>query len=253
MTHLGPEKNVLTTRAVRDAKSGSSSYIRRQLMSLPDHILKSPVFQKFIQPLREAASKGNPNARACPEITDLEWVQTNIMRIVQDRKSGRDHLQSLFQAGVEISIGLFFKNLRSKRRLSYIAHLLQSLVSLVNEKRSTKDPLKDFEELDGFDVHLGDGSFFEHSSHDDAIRDSKRPVEHFFTKNARTGSLSHLAMARIGGEVVREHDASVLKREEKDALRQGAPKEERFCMSGIVLALALNCGTNSKLRVGFTL
>ncbi len=193
-------------------------------MALPDSILNSPVFQKFIEPLREAASAGNPYARSCPEISDIEWAQTNIMRIIQDRKSGRDHLQSLFEAGVEISIGLFFKNLRSQRRLNYISHLLQSLVEIVNERRVSKDPLAQFDELNGFDVHLGDGSFFEHSCHDEAIKDAKRPIEHFFTKNARTRSMSHLAMARIGGDAIREHDASVLKRKDKEALRQGAPK-----------------------------
>lgn len=36
--------------------------------------------------------------------------------------------------------------------------------------------------------------------------------------------MSHLAMARIGGDAIREHDASVLKRKDKEALRQGAPK-----------------------------
>jgi hypothetical protein len=132
-------------------------------MALPDSILNSPVFQKFIEPLREAALAGNPYARSCPEISEIEWAQTNIMCIIQDRKSGRDHLQSFFEAGVEISIGLFFKkNLRSQRRLNYISHLLQSLVEIVNERRASKDPLlAQFDELNGFDVHLDDGSFFE--------------------------------------------------------------------------------------------
>lgn len=196
-------------------------------MSLPSAIANSPVFQKLVEPLREAAAKGNPYSRVCSEIPDLDWVLTNIVRILQDRKSGRDYLQSLFLAGIEYSPGMFFKNLRSSRRLNFVTHLLKSLVSLIDSKRIEKDPLSKFEELDCFDVHLGDGSFFEHSCHDDKIRDSKRPVEHFFSMNARTRSMEHLAMAQIGGEKVREHDANVLKRQDKDLLRQGAKKGKK--------------------------
>ena len=67
----------------------------------------------------------------------------------------------------------------------------------MKSERISFDPLSEYEDLAKFDIHAGDGHFHIHATHDEAIEDSKRAVEHFYSLNLRTYGLWHLGMDQI--------------------------------------------------------
>jgi len=182
---------------------------------------KMPVFQKLISPLQELL-RNNHYSRSCPILTDLDWIETGVHRVISESTTGRGFLQKLGYMGRKISVSLFFQSLRSKRRLSHLKHCLGLLLGSMKERRKDQDPFRDYKELDNFEIYFGDGHFHQHASHDPKIGGKHRATEHFFALNARTNGMSHLTLAKIGGDVKREHDISAIKREGIEALRQAA-------------------------------
>ena len=82
------------------------------------------------------------------------------------------------------------------------------------------DALAEFPELDGFDIHAGDGHWHGAAAHDPLLDGRKRAVGQFYSLDLRRHTLRHLAL----GEGKKEHDMHVLKRLETALLRQAAPK-----------------------------
>ena len=219
---MGPEKQVFDTwgRPRIDFHSSPSFVDSPMLTSLQNN---TPVFERLTKPLMTSTVQ-NPHARSCSSINDLEWLETGVLRVIGEEKSGRGFLQKLCYAGRDIAVGHFFGTLRSDRRLKYIQHANESLLKLMKTDRASSDPLSKYEDLSKFDIHAGDGHFHIHATHDERIEDSKRAVEHFYSLNLRTYGLWHLTMAQIGGDTKREHYISAVKRQEIEALRQGAKK-----------------------------
>ncbi len=192
-------------------------------MKLSDLSADAPVFRRLVAPLGECLSK-NPHGRSCPSITDAEWLETGVLKVVEDQRTGRGFLQKLFHLGRRISVGNYFASLRSPRRLLHLRWVLTTLLGIIKTRRAGFDQLSCYEDLNGFDIHAGDGHFHAHASHDKKVEDANLPVEHFYSLNLRTLALNHLTMAQVGDGVKREHDMSALKREHHDTLRQGAEK-----------------------------
>lgn len=185
------------------------------------------LFSEFMEPLYDLHEK-NPHVRECIKLSDLKWLGIGIKRIMGSDKSGRGFLQSLlYKTGELLSVGLFFETLKSKRRLAYLLHTLESLAFLMQRKRKHADIFEEFNELKKFHIFGGDGHYHESASHDKRVDGTKYSTLHFFLINLRVQALSHLTLGMADEGRKKEHDMHALKRMNIDSLRQFAKTGEK--------------------------
>ncbi len=197
----------------------------------------SPVITKLLAPLLDAYS-GSMRKYACTVLGDLNFLETGISRCISAVTSGRDFLQQHGDNGREdIELTLFFKALKSARRLANLASVNLNVAGLMRSRLA--DPLAEIEALSDFDIYAGDGHFHEAACHDPhklkrpksakkkangdrQKRAKKLQTGHFFMIGMRDHHLRHHALAerRPGGG--NEHDMHALKRVGAKALRFGA-------------------------------
>jgi hypothetical protein len=186
-------------------------------------IKSSPVARRLFDPALDLLPSCS-HLRSCPELSDANWLRLGVSRCLQPTRSGRHFLQNLASQDPELDPGnsLFFETLKSQRRLDLCAELNTKLCA--EGRKRLPDILAPFACLDEFDIYAGDGHFHKHAVHDPAYDDGKKyAVGHLYTRNLRTGLLSHLC---VFDQVNRkkEHDMRALKRMTIAQLRQGAPK-----------------------------
>lgn len=190
-------------------------------------IKNKELFTKLMEPLQALHSK-NPYSRVCRKISDLEWLSIGVMRTFGLDKSGRGFLQNLlFTTKKLLSVGLFFETLKSKRRLAYLEHALESLASFMLIERKHADIFGNFEELNDFHIFGGDGHYHESATHDKRIEGTKYSTLHFFLTNLRIQTMGHLALGKSEEGRKTEHDMHALKRMNIESLRQCAKKGEK--------------------------
>lgn len=158
---------------------------------------------------------------------DQEWIETGLLRVLSDVVSGRAFLQKLFHLGKDISVGEFFGQLRSHRRLSHLKETLTQLLRVMKERRKEMDVLQEFEELKKFHVFATDGHYHAHACHDPKIDGSHWATQHFYNLNYRTIGLSHFALAETSTEVKKESDLKACKKKNIEEMRQGSGKGEK--------------------------
>jgi hypothetical protein len=182
------------------------------------------VFGKLVQPLISLVDQCNYKRR-CNTLPDDEWVKTGLLRILSQEPSGRAFLQKLSDSGgSDLKRSLFFETLKSRRRLKLCRDVSLSLYGTVRSKNLQLDPFARFSELDGYDIHAGDGHYHEAAVHDIRKDGKKYPTQHFYSVDLRSHALRHLTLADTSGIRKREHDTRALKRLEVETLRQSAPK-----------------------------
>ena len=191
----------------------------------PTHrVIPTPNFaESFFAPARTPLAQA-PSARVCPELSDDQWLLLGVRRVLEDRPTGRGFLQHLMAADLEApATSHFFETLKSARRLALIAEVSHGLA------RSLPALGADFwggvPELDGFEIHAGDGHFHAAAAHDTPAADdgTKYATGHFFSLHLRTHALAHLTAADQV-ERKKEHDMRALQRLALTQLRQGAAK-----------------------------
>jgi len=223
MMQRDPKNTQLTHLGARDAISQFTFLCEIAMPQLTNLSSNSPVFRKLVEPLQQCLIK-NPHARACQTTSDSEWLETGVLRVLSEVVSGRHFLQKLFYLGKVICVGTFFATLRSSRRLSHLRDTLSSLLDLMLEKRQDADPLREFDELNSFQVFATDGHYHAHACHDPKIGGKHRSAQHFYCLNYRSLGLSHFALAEIGNDVKKESDLKACKKKNAEEMRQGAGK-----------------------------
>lgn len=187
-------------------------------------LIPTPNFaESFFAPARTHLAQA-PSARVCPELSDDQWLLLGVRRALEERPTGRGFLQHLLSAGLAApELSHFFETLKSGRRLALIAECAHGLARSLPALAA--DVWAGVPELDGFEIHAGDGHFHAAAAHDSAAADDgvKYATGHFLTLNLRTHALAHLTAA---DQLARkkEHDMHALKRLSLEQLRQGAPK-----------------------------
>jgi hypothetical protein len=189
---------------------------------------KSPtsktVFGKLIQPLTGLAQQCKHN-RKCSALTDQEWLETGLLRILSQEPSGRAFLQKLFDSGRSfLTRSLFFETLKSKRRLKLCREVSLSLYEKMRINNRQADPFAGFAALDEYDIYAGDGHYHAAAVHDVKKAGKKYPTQHFYSVDLRAHALRHLTLADTSGIRKREHDTRALKRLDIETLRQSATK-----------------------------
>ena len=89
--------------------------------------------------------------RRCPVESDWDWLQKGMDRVLSNRRSGRDFLQT-FQAfwGQPMAVGPYFEKLAGARRLAVVAEYSGLLRQRVAASRASG--LAEFAALDTFDI-----------------------------------------------------------------------------------------------------
>lgn len=181
------------------------------------------VFGKLIEPLMRLVDQCSYK-RKCKALPDSEWVKAGLLRVLDQEPSGRAFLQKLSDSGgTDIKRSHFFETLKSERRLKLCSDVSLSLYSNMI-KKSVADPFSNYPELDGYDIHAGDGHYHRSAVHDVRKDGKKHPTQHFYSVDLRSHALRHLTLADTSGTRKREHDTRALKRLNVETLRQSAPK-----------------------------
>jgi hypothetical protein len=182
------------------------------------------VFEKLTQPIIGLVDKCN-HKRKCNTLTDHEWIETGVLRMLSQEPSGRAFLQNLSDSGrSDIKRSLFFETLKSERRLKLCSGVCLSLYETMRLRNLQTDPFASFAALDGYDIYAGDGHYHGAAAHDERKGGKKHPTQHFYSVDLRSHALRHLALADTSGTRKREHDTRALKRLDIETLRQSAPK-----------------------------
>lgn len=187
------------------------------------HISNSPVLRGLLAPLSDACS-GSVSRYDCHRFGDLDFLEAGALRCIGDSPSGRGFLQAHADHGrAEVSADLFFKALKSRRRLANLQSVNARLAAPMRAR--CEDPYAVHPELAGFELIAGDGHFHAAACHDGRNAAGKKlPTGHLNLLDMRTHHLNQLTMARRSdGGRGNEHDMRALRRSETDALRQGAP------------------------------
>ena len=182
------------------------------------------LFRKLTQPLTGLVQHCN-HKRKCNTLTDQEWIETGLLRILSQEPSGRAFLQKLFDVGrAVVKRSLFFETLKSNRRLKLCREVSLSLYEEMRANNQRTDPFEQFGSLGEYDIYAGDGHYHAAAVHDEKKSGKKHPTQHFYSADLRTHALRHLTLADTSGVRKREHDTRALKRLDIETLRQGAPK-----------------------------
>lgn len=104
--------------------------------------LDTDISALFFEPLQLVYPDTESQYR-CKTINDLDYAALGISRCISHTKSGHEFLQHHIDHGREgVSVDLFFKSLKSNRRLTNLISLNAQLVSVMKEK--VEDPLSRF-------------------------------------------------------------------------------------------------------------
>jgi hypothetical protein len=153
----------------------------------------------------------------------LEYA--GLQRTLSQEPSGRSFLQQQHDSGTsDIQRSHFFETLKSRRRLKLCEEVSLALYEKARRSNCQNNPLDKIIALDGYDIYAGDGHYHAAAAHDKRKDGKKHPVQHFYSVDLRTNSLSHLTLADTSGKRKREHDTRALKRLDIETLRRSAPK-----------------------------
>ena len=76
--------------------------VSKKIFMTPKGPTSKTVFEKLIQPLSGLIHQCT-NRRECKKLSDQQWIETGLLRILSNEYSGRAFLQKLFDsAGTEI-------------------------------------------------------------------------------------------------------------------------------------------------------
>lgn len=192
----------------------------------------------FFAPIAGLA-EASQHAYPCPEISDADWVQLGIQRVLEEVSSGRGFLQE-HRPRFELSLkwSNYFSSLRSDRRAAMLQDVGEGVVRAVQD--SGLDRLGHLPELAKYVCFAVDMHWHKAGAHDERHNAKKVSVGHTFSLNLHDHSLRHLA-----AEGKHEHDMSVMERLKPKGLRQAVPKGKRVLVvydrAGIDLAFWKRC------------
>jgi Transposase DDE domain len=227
--------------------------------SLQPSASSATVSDAFFAPLL-AAAKGNPHARRCPSISDDEWLQLGVRRVLEQEPSGRGFVQAMRDSGyADIAVSSLFDNLASPRRLLGCRWSAQALQQEVDRQRRACDPLAIYSCLDAFAIFAGDGHYHEKATHDLARLGHDTATQHFYSLDMRTHALRHITAAITGPTHdaaqaasirKRENDMHAIKRLGHEAMRLGTPCGRKVLHVWDRAGIDLSLWTNWKARHG---
>jgi hypothetical protein len=162
----------------------------------------------------------------CNAISDLDYAKLGVLRCISHAKSGHEFLQHHAQQGeADIDPSLFFKALKSTRRLANITSLNSLLLPLMRLRGD--DPFEPFGELSDFDIYAADGHYQHAAAFDPKPTNAGEKTiatGHFFRLDLRSHHLGYIELSEPDAGKKKAHDITIIKRATTDVLRNGAAK-----------------------------
>lgn len=151
--------------------------------------------------------------RSCPEMSDIDFTYTGLLRAISVVDSGRDFLQQADENhGNVIPHSTYFNALKSPRRASMLEAVEEQSYQLLKEKLAEQgiDYLSQFPELDEYIVEAADGHFIDHACHTEKNDQGKVFSAGFiYAMNLRYGLLKPLCYVTNGSQ--RNHEIPLLR------------------------------------------
>ena len=191
--------------------------------------MKEQVFKDVFLAPALVAYKKSKTKRESKIISDIDFLEMGIKRVISYYASGRNFIQVMidkfnFQT---LTVDNFFKSLSSKRRLKLIKEINENIISDYIPIEDN-NPFKGKSELDGYALYAADGHFHEHASHEKHANGKNYPVGHIYATNLRTRTVQHLDVLRPKDK--RENETHALKRLGSKVLRMGEPIGRKVIM-----------------------
>ena len=142
--------------------------------------------------------------RNCSSLSDELFIKSGIERVISQNKNSREFLQRSQEVfDIRIPRTTFSDAMHSPRRLDVVSQIsLLIYKSIEQELLSDEiDFLKEFKEINGYDVSSVDGHYIEHSSH--TQRDLKGKLYasgNLYALNMRNGLMQHFSFVSDGSE-----------------------------------------------------
>ena len=154
------------------------------------------IFSAQITPLIEKFK------RDCPSLTDKNFINAGIHRIISENKTGRDFLQKSDEIfDVPIARTTFSDAMHSSRRLELLNQISYLNYKSINQELSADgiDYLHEFKDIAEYDVFSVDGHFIEHSSHTQRNAKGKLYASgNLYILNMRSGLIQQFACVSDG-------------------------------------------------------
>lgn len=176
---------------------------------------------EFLAPFMNALNEAKEHQYKCKKLSDKDFFEAGIGRILHHFMSGRDLVQ-FWQDFHDspISVSSFFSALKSQRRLNLLKYIADLIMKEYN-KPSLYDPFKNCSDLDNFAIYAGDGHSHCASEHEDKVEEKKYAPCHLYVVNLRNNLTTHMDVCRPKNK--KEHEMSMLKRIGAKALRMNEP------------------------------
>jgi hypothetical protein len=159
------------------------------------------------------------NSRKCKAITDNDFINFAVERVMGEYCSGRDFLQYKNEIdGADIARATFFSALDSSRRLDLLEDISKAFNNEIDNylKAFGTDYLRDFPEIANYHVYSGDGHYIDHASHTEKDGSGKNyAAGTLYIQDIRTGLISPLAIITDGNR--KSHEIPIF-RDAVDAL-----------------------------------
>lgn len=198
---------------------------------MPTEYKNSIVFDLLFKPVFDLYQRSEKRYQ-CREISDLDFLKLGITRVLKQSVSGQDFIQEMGDKNLfHTSISLFFKALRSKRRLANINSINDLLLAPIQQK--IKDPFAPFPELKNWEIYAVDGHYQKAACHDPIYITSKgqhthAATGHFFRLNLRNHHMSLLNTSKchLTTGKKNQHDMTIIKEATTEELRYDASREQ---------------------------
>lgn len=177
--------------------------------------------EAFFEPMNRAVQVAR-HQRVCNKITDQQFCEFGVRRVLENEISGRAYLENLADHhDKDLKRSSYFSSLASDRRLELVCSVNEHLREDVRNS-TVDDPFVGVESLANFDIYAGDGHYIRNAVHDKPIDGTTYATGNFFCLNLRTHHLAHLLGSDRSNNRKKEHDMRALKRMTYQVLRQGA-------------------------------
>jgi len=140
--------------------------------------------------------------RACPELSDIDFIYFGLLRCISTDDSGRHFLQTAEDIfGEQLPVSTYFNALKSTRRMRMLEAIERQSYQLHCDTLASHeiDYLRQFPELDQYTVEAADGHFINHACHTEKGENGKVYAAGFiYSMNLRNGLLKPLCCVTNG-------------------------------------------------------
>ncbi len=106
--------------------------------------------------------------RICPSLSDEDFINAGINRIISENKTGRDFIQKIDKIfNTPIARTTFSDVMHSSRKLELLNQISNLYYKSTNHELSNDgiDYSSEFKEIDAYEIYSVDGHYIEQSSH----------------------------------------------------------------------------------------